>query len=312
MKRVDEKMSFSDEVRNEICANINDKDKKFACLYGMLLFSRTLTTERICFQSKSQKSADTFGELFWAVFHNEILYKKSEAKNGKTMYIYDILDTKLIDSVFRKYRLKNGERCINREIISIGSLGVFTAGIFLAGGSVNDPEKEYHLEFTAPEEQLAQELTALLGDIGITAGITVRRGQYIIYIKGSESIEDTLTFINAQQCTLELMNVKIYKDVRNKANRITNCDNANINKVVKASMKQVDDIMLIAEKRGLDSLTNELREVAEIRLESTGLSLQDIGESLNPPISRSGVNHRFKKLAKIADEIRNSGGKNEQ
>lgn len=304
-------MSFSDEVRYEICANINDKDKKFACLYGMLLFSRTLTAERICFQSKSQKSADTFGELFNAVFHREIQYKKSEAKNGKTMYIYDIGDTELIDSVFRKYRIEIGERCINHEIISIGSLGVFTAGVFLASGSVNDPEKEYHLEFTSPEKKIANELILLLGNIGVNAGLTVRRGQYIVYIKGSESIEDTLTFINAQQCTLELMNVKIYKDVRNKANRITNCDNANINKVVKASMKQVDDIMLIAEKRGLDSLTNELREVAELRLESTGLSLQDIGESLNPPISRSGVNHRFKKLAKIADEIRNSGGSNE-
>lgn len=304
-------MSFSDEVRKEICANINDKDKRFACLYGMLLFSRTLKAERICFQSKSRKAADTFGELFDAVFHRELTYKKSEAKNGRTMYIYDINDTELIDSVFRKYRIKIGERYINREIISIGSLGVFTAGVFLAGGSVNDPEKEYHLEFTSPEEKIANELISLLGDVGVNAGITVRRGQYIVYIKGSESIEDTLTFINAQQCTLELMNVKIYKDVRNKANRITNCDNANINKVVKASMKQIEDIMLIAEKRGLDSLTDELREVAELRLESTGLSLQDIGESLNPPISRSGVNHRFKKLAKIADEIRNSGGSNE-
>ena len=301
-------MSFSDEVRNEICANINDKDKKFACLYGMLLFSRTLTKERICFQSKSSKAADTFAELFSAVFKYSPEYRLSEAKNGRTMYIFDITDKKLISDVFLKYRLEDGERHMNPEIVSIGSLGVFTAGVFLASGSVNDPEKEYHLEFCSPEEKIAEELISLLGEIGVNAGITVRRGQYIVYIKGSESIEDTLTFINAQQCTLELMNVKIYKDVRNKANRITNCDNANINKVVKASMKQVEDIKLIAEKRGLDSLTDELRQVAEIRLESIGLSLQDIGESLEPPISRSGVNHRFKKLAKIADEIRNSGG----
>lgn len=301
-------MSFSDEVRNEICANINDKDKKFACLYGMLLFSRTLTKERICFQSKSSKAADTFAELFSAVFKYSPEYRLSEAKNGRTMYIFDITDKKLISDVFSKYRIEDGERHMNPEIVSIGSLGVFTAGVFLASGSVNDPEKEYHLEFCSPEEKIAEELISLLGEIGVNAGITVRRGQYIVYIKGSESIEDTLTFINAQQCTLELMNVKIYKDVRNKANRITNCDNANINKVVKASMKQVEDIKLIAEKRGLDSLTDELRQVAEIRLESIGLSLQDIGESLEPPISRSGVNHRFKKLAKIADEIRNSGG----
>ncbi|MBR5512465.1 MAG: DNA-binding protein WhiA [Ruminococcus sp.] len=301
-------MSFSDEVRNEICTNINDKDKRFACLYGMLLFSRVLTKERICFQSKSSKAAETFSKLFTAVFSYELNCKVSTAKNGKEMYIYDLTDKNIIEQVFLKYRIDSVKRHINPEIISRGSLGVFTAGVFLAGGSVNDPEKEYHLEFTSPEEELAEELKLLLGDIGISSGITVRRGQYIVYIKGSESIEDTLTFINAQQCTLELMNVKIYKDVRNKANRITNCDNANINKVVKASMKQIEDIKLIAEKRGLDSLTSELREVAEMRLESTGLSLQDIGESLDPPISRSGVNHRFKKLSKIADEIRNSGG----
>ncbi len=304
-------MSFSDAVRNEICANINDKNKRFACLYGMLLFSRILTEERICFQSKSSKAAETFKDLFSAVLGYRLKCKISQAKNGKEMYIYDIIESEIIGQVFEKYRLYSDKRHINSEIISTSSLGVFTAGVFLAGGSVNDPKKEYHLEFTAPEEDIAEELKLLLGEIGVSTGITVRRGQYIVYIKGSESIEDTLTFINAQQCTLELMNVKIYKDVRNKANRITNCDNANINKVVKASMKQIEDIKLIAEKRGLDSLADELRQVAEMRLESTGLSLQDIGESLEPPISRSGVNHRFKKLAKIADEIRNSGGKNE-
>ena len=100
------------------------------------------------------------------------------------------------------------------------------------------------------------------------------------------------------------MNVKIYKDVRNKANRIANCDSANIDKVVAAAMKQQEDILLIARTQGLESLSDELREVAELRLENSGMSLQEIGDSLSEPISRSGVNHRFKKLAKIADEIR--------
>lgn len=306
-------MSFSDKVRSEICTNINDKDKRFACLYGMLLFSRTLTENRICLQSKNRISADTFGELFSAVFGVKPSYRESEAVNGRKMFIFDIKEKALTAEVFSKYRLNGSGRHINSEIMSIGSIGVFAAGVFLAAGSVNDPEKEYHMEFTSPEKELADEFAALLGDIGITAGITVRRGQHIVYIKGSESIEDTLTFINAQQCTLELMNVKIYKDMRNKVNRIMNCDNANINKIVQASMKQVDDIKLIAETRGLDSLSDELRQVAEIRLERmSDLSLKEIGELVEPPISRSGVNHRFSKIAKIADEIRNGGGKNEK
>jgi DNA-binding protein WhiA len=152
----------------------------------------------------------------------------------------------------------------------------------------------------------------LLKDIGVNAKTMLRRGQNIVYIKGSESIEDTLTFIGAPQCTLELMNMKIYKDIRNKANRIANCDAANIDKVVKSALKQIEDIKLIDRSLGLESLSDELREVAQLRLENTDMSLQEIGENLSEPLSRSGVNHRFKKLAKLADEIRCGGVKHEK
>jgi DNA-binding protein WhiA len=168
------------------------------------------------------------------------------------------------------------------------------------------------MEFTVPEEGLAEQLSTLLGDIGVTAKTVLRRGQHIVYIKGSESIEDTLTFIGAQQCTLELMNVKIYKDVRNKANRIANCDAANIDKVVDAAMKQIEDITYIEKTKGLDYLSDELRELAELRLDNVDMSLKEIGDNLTVPISRSGVNHRFRKIAKIAEDLRNGGVKDEQ
>ena len=300
-------MSFSNEVRKEICSAITDKDRRFACLYGMLLYCRHLGSDRISFQSKSRTSADAFAELFRRVFHEDLACRLSESSSGNTLYIYDITEPRIIGEVFEKYRLTDKERSFDEELVSTSSLGVFTAGVFLSCGSVNDPEKEYHLEFSVPVENLASVLVTLLGDIGVTARTTQRRGQTVVYIKGSESIEDTLTFIGAQQCTLELMNVKIYKDVRNKANRIANCDSANIDKVVAAAMKQQEDIQLIASTIGLDTLSEELREVAELRLENSGMSLSEIGASLSEPISRSGVNHRFKKLAKIADEIRNGG-----
>lgn len=302
-------MSFSDEVRREIRTYITDKDKRFACLYGMLLFSRTLTPQHICFQSKNETSAETFGRLFAKVFRHELSCRESVGKNGGKLYVYDVSSEELAKAVFDKYRITENPRRINYDIISTGSLGVFAAGIFLACGSVIDPEKEYHLEFAVPERNLAEELISLLRDIGVTAGNAVRRGQPIVYIKGSEGIEDTLTFIGAQQCTLELMNVKIYKDVRNKANRIANCDSANIDKVVSAAMKQIEDISLIANNRGLDGLPEELREIASLRMENPSMSLQEIGESLSEPMSRSGVNHRFKRIAKIADEIRMAGEK---
>ena len=300
-------MSFSNEVRKEICSDITDKDRRFACLYGMLLFCRHLGSERISFQSKSRTAADEFAELFRRVFHAELSCRLSESASGKTLYMYDITEPALIGEAFAKYRLSDDARSFDEELVSTTSLGVFTAGAFLACGSVNDPEKEYHLEFSVPCEALAEVLVTLLGDIGVTARTTQRRGQTVVYIKGSESIEDTLTFIGAQQCTLELMNVKIYKDVRNKANRIANCDTANIDKVVAAAMKQQEDIRLIASTVGLDTLSEELREVAELRLENSGMSLSEMGASLSEPISRSGVNHRLKKLARIADEIRNGG-----
>lgn len=298
------KISFSNEVRKEICSSVNDKEKRFACLYGMLLFSRELSAGSVCFQSESGSSSQLFAELFRRVFRTEPSCKTNTRRNGTVLYSYEITDPKLISEIYSRYRIDPEEREINSEIIATNSLGVFTAGAFLACGSVNDPEKEYHLEFAVPDDKLASELKALLGDIGVNAKTSLRRGQHIVYIKGSESIEDTLTFIGAQQCTLDLMNVKIYKDVRNKANRIANCDSANIDKVVNAAVKQLEDIKLIDRTLGLDNISEELRDIAQLRLDNLDMSLREIGDTLEPPISRSGVNHRFKRLAKIADDIR--------
>ena len=270
----------------------------------MLLFSRELSAGSVCFQSESGSSSQLFAELFRRVFRTEPSCKTNTRRNGTVLYSYEITDPKLISEIYSRYRIDPEEREINSEIIATNSLGVFTAGAFLACGSVNDPEKEYHLEFAVPDDKLASELKALLGDIGVNAKTSIRRGQHIVYIKGSESIEDTLTFIGAQQCTLDLMNVKIYKDVRNKANRIANCDSANIDKVVNAAVKQLEDIKLIDRTLGLDNISEELRDIAQLRLDNLDMSLREIGDTLEPPISRSGVNHRFKRLAKIADDIR--------
>lgn len=276
----------------------------------MLLFSRIVTREHICFQSESKTAADLFEALLRNVFGADISAQRHESvrKNGLVLYAFDIYGAENAGRILKKYRINPDERRIDSEIIVNNSLGVFAAGVFLACGSVNDPSNEYHLEFAVPEEKIAQGLLSLLGDIGVNAKTVVRRGQYVVYVKDSESIEDTLTFIGAPQCTLELMNVKIFKNVRNKANRIANCDSANIDKVVNAALRQIENIKLIDEKIGLENLSGELREVAELRLSGVGMSLQEIGDSLETPISRSGVNHRFKKLAKIADELRSGGG----
>ena len=180
----------------------------------------------------------------------------------------------------------------------------FVRGAFLACGSVTDPNKEYHLEFSVPSLSLAEGLLSLLQEHGIPIKLASRKGIRLLYLKESEPIEDLLTYMGAVNNSLELMNVKIYKDVRNKVNRVTNCETANIEKTVNAAAGQVEAIRLIEQTLGLDELPEDLREVAGLRLENPDMSLRELCQSLVEPISRSGVNHRLKRLMAIADEIR--------
>ena len=186
---------------------------------------------------------------------------------------------------------------------------MFTAGVFLSCGSINNPNKEYHLEFVIPTEQLYQDFSKILNSFGFALKMVRRKKDYVLYIKDSEAIEDILTFMGAQQSTLDIMNIKILKDVRNRANRIANCDAANIDKVIAASTRQIDDIMLIEENIGLSNISPDLREVAELRLDNPELSLKEIGELMAKPLQRSGVNRRFQKIAKIAEKIRSKNMK---
>lgn len=146
--------------------------------------------------------------------------------------------------------------------------------------------------------------------MGIESGKTVRKGLTVLYVKDSENIEDILTFIGARQGTIDLINIKIYKDVRNKANRIANCDSANIDKVIAAASRQIHDIEFIMEHGEFDKLSADLQEVSRIRLDNPEMSLQEIGEMLIKPIGRSGVTRRFQKISRFADEIRKKENNN--
>ena len=185
-------------------------------------------------------------------------------------------------------------------------IAAFIAGIFLSCGSVNNPEKKYHMEFVMPDIRLCNDFGLLLiENYDILAKQTERKNSQIVYIKESENIIDLLTIMGATNSSLELMNVKIMKDLRNKINRAVNCDNANIEKTLKAAEKQLNDIELIDETVGLESLPETLSEIARLRYENPDISLKDLGQMIKPPISRSGVNHRLVRLAEVADKIRN-------
>jgi DNA-binding protein WhiA len=178
-------------------------------------------------------------------------------------------------------------------------------GAFLSCGAVTNPEKDYHLEFSVPYYNLSRDLLALLGEEGFPAKMVSRNGSYIVYIKESERIEDCLTYLGASRGALEMMSVKMVKSIRNETNRRLNCENANIDKTIAAAGAHADAIRRIRAAGALDSLSPELRQLALLREENPDMSLRELGAALDPPLSRSGVNHRLQRLLTIADELSN-------
>ena len=185
-------------------------------------------------------------------------------------------------------------------------MAAFLRGAFLSAGTLTNPEKDYHLEFLVSHRRLAQDLAALLAEVGLPAKSTQRRGCMVVYYKESEHIEDLLTMMQATLSSLELMNVKIYKDLRNRVNRVTNCETANLSKTVEAVHRQLWAIDLIDRTSGLQNLPEGLQEIALMRREHEEMSLSELGQELKRPLSRSGVNHRLQKLIHIAQEIEKS------
>ena len=241
-----------------------------------------------------------------AVFRTELQPDVRTISRGgdQSMVSYTITDAAQISRICEVYHIRPEKREIRLSNLVNNSLSAFLAGVFFGCGSMIDPNKEYHLEFNTPSELLCSDLQKLLGSIGISGGQLLRKNMYVLYLKDSEHIEDTLTYMGAQQCTIALMNIKIRKDMRNKANRVRNCDEANINKVVGAAIRQIQDIQWITQCGQLEALSPELQELAELRLENPELSLKELGELLSEPIGRSGVNHRFQKIAAFAEELR--------
>ncbi len=180
----------------------------------------------------------------------------------------------------------------------------FLEGAFLGGGSVNDPSKKYHLEFNTKLKLYAEDIIKVLESEGILAKLTQRRGRFTVYIKDYESIAAVLGLIGAGAEALELYNVSVEKEMRNEANRIKNCDIANLDKQAKAASRQLAAINKIEKTIGLKALSDVLKEMAEIRKEYPDDAISELGEKLNPPIGKSGVNHRLKRLIEIADNIK--------
>lgn len=298
-------MSFSANVKEELL-NIEVENK--CCLkamaYGMLLFGRAFNANGISMMTDNQNTALMYQKLVKKVA--DISVNCTVSPSGK--YILSVDDPSDRKAVFSAFNLTGAERSlrINRSILTNDTddeeeccFRAFIRGAFLSCGTICDPNKMYSLEFIVPYMKLSEDLQVLLSEMGAPAKVTQRRGIRVVYYKDSSMIEDVLTMMGAMMSAVEIMGVKVLKDVRNRVNRRTNFETANISRTVAAAMEQVEAIEYLDENIGFETLPDDLRDMAILRVENPDVSLRELGEMFNPPISRSSVNHKLMKLMAI-------------
>ena len=270
-------MSFSKETKAEICsAPVKSPEQKKAAAYGMALFSRTFSASAVSYTTESRPAAmlysETISSMTGAIVELRVKMTRRGGENSIfTLSVPDKNDCQRIFEYFGHSTSRPNLRINRANIENDECISYFLRGVFLVCGNVTDPDKDYHLEFIVPHKNLAADLEKLISDIEEveTEPHTVyRKGNYVVYIDGEEFNET-----------------------------------ANIKKTADASAKQIKAIELIIEKRGLDFLSDELRELAELRLENPEYNLRELGASLSKPLSRSGVNHRLNKLITISEEL---------
>lgn len=297
-------MSFSSQVKKELVEiQVDNNCCKKSLLYGMALFSKSFSYREVVFQSKSEATAELYSSLL-----SELCSVKAGIKTSPSGKIYTV-SVKKSANVSRVMAYFGHERSETTLRINFSNFdceecqNAFLRGAFLACGAVSSPEKDYHLEFSVPYMNLSKSLVTALREKELAPKVTHRKGYNIIYFKDSEEIEDCLYIMGAGRSMFDMMNIKIVKEIRNTANRKANCETANIEKTVAAASPQIAAIMKIEREKGLGSLSEPLRQMAEIRMENPDSSLNELAEMFDPPISRSGVNHRLSRLVKIAEDL---------
>ena len=188
----------------------------------------------------------------------------------------------------------------------------FLRGVFLTSGSVTDPNSGYHLEIAAGDREHAARILEIMGIFGIEAKTIERKHNFVVYMKEGAAIVDFLNVVGAHKALMEFENVRILKEMRNSINRQVNCETANIKKTVSAAARQTEDIRYIHDTIGFGNLSENLSQIAKLRLENPDVSLKELGQMLEPPIGKSGVNHRLRKLSEIAQGLRLQGGKHDK
>ena len=315
-------MSFSLKVKNEVCRNSElSKDEIAAQLSAIMKSSGTLGfgfNRSITFKAITENPAIArwiFKNLkdFFDI-HTKLLVKKSNSLKKNNIYMVLIPEEVDVKGLLQELGIIENDGLFNihygvpdKIIKNESCKRAYIKGAFLGGGSISNPEKTYHLEFVTHDQDYANELSDLINSYKLNSKVIQRKNSFVIYLKEGEQIVDLLNIIGAHNALLELENIRIMKEMRNNVNRIVNCETANLSKTVNAAVRQVDSIKLIQSEIGLDRLPKNLKEVARLRLAFPDESLKELGAMLNPPVGKSGVNHRLRRIEKIADELRKEG-----
>lgn len=315
-------MSFSLKVKNEVCRNGElSKAETIAQLSAIMKSSGTIGfgfNRAVTFKVITENPAiarwifkslkDSFD------IHSKLLVKKSNSLKKNNIYMVLIPEDVDVRGLLEQLGIVEREGLFNinygipDDIISDEeSRRAYIRGAFLGGGSISNPEKTYHLEFVTHDYDYATALSKLINSYKLNSKVIQRKNSFVIYLKEGEQIVDLLNIIGAHSALLELENIRIMKEMRNNVNRIVNCETANLSKTVNAAVRQVESIKLIESEIGLDRLPKNLKEVARLRLAYPDESLKELGAMLNPPVGKSGINHRLRRIEKIADELRKEG-----
>ena len=297
-------MSFSTNVKEELCRGaLSRKCCARAEAYGVLLFCHTFDTSGVKIVTGSPAFARRLPELFKRAFRVSFDRLPEAGSGKKTFQISAPEKLSAIRETYGSDPAGSLALHINFAVLEEEHCRTaFLRGAFLAGGSVSDPAKGYHLELVTSHYSVSRELAALLPEAGFTPKQTTRKANYVTYFKSSETIADFLTALGAPISAMELINAKLEKHLRGSVNRRVNCDSANLDKAVDAALEQVEAIERFARTRGLDALPDKLRQTAELRLAHPELTFSQLSALFDPPVTKSCLNHRLRKLMELAGE----------
>ncbi len=299
-------MSFSGNVKSELC---RPEVEKGCCALaesmGVLLYANTFAGDCIRVVTESREFGKRLPRLFRKALG--VSFDQLPEADAVGKLTFSITDGEKIHKVFEQCGFSAQSSIslhVNLALLEQDCCRrAFLRGAFLAGGSVTDPEKRYHLELSTTHLSVSRETETLMREMELAPKETERKGSSVLYYKQSESIEDFLTVIGAPVSAMAVMSAKIEKDWRNDANRKTNCDSANVDKAVAAAQEQLAALKILEERGILETLPEKLRETAALRRENPSATLSELAELHDPPLSKSAANHRMRKLLSLVAEL---------